>query len=91
MTQANTTTAINEATGRVRAVSFNSNESDPYILFHQSPDELSDETMRRYYAEWRGTNAEPDEDEEFENFLEWLEAGKGFINLTVADRMINFD
>lgn len=69
----------------VRTVSFNGKIDDPYVIFHDSPGELSDKRLRELYEEWanagsKASAAEADGEMEdnpgamdFENYLDWLE------------------
>lgn len=82
---------IISGTSGVRTISFNQNSNDPYVIFHETENELSDERLDELHREWRGTNGAPEENEEFEVFLQWLEAEKGFVYLPVVGAMKNFE
>lgn len=81
---------IRNGSGGVRTVCFNENHTDPYVMLHDSAEELNDARLDELYAQWRAGNEKPEENEQFENFLSWLESDKGFIYLPVVDAMKMF-
>lgn len=74
----------------IRTISFNHHSSDPYVMYHESAEELSDARLDALYGEWRSSHDEPEENEDFENFLDWLTEKNGFVYLPVAEAMKNF-
>lgn len=87
------TITINNLTSRVRTISFR-NSQDPYVMYHPDAEELSNGRLEELFAEWqssRSGNDSPEETEEFEVFLTWLEDEKGFTYLAVTDEMYCFN
>lgn len=84
--------ALDAVQGKMRTVSFGGNVSDPYILFHNDEDALSDRRIEQLYTEWLAESRdEPEDDEDFEKFLDRLEAEHDYRSVRVADRMFHVD
>ena len=78
-----------------RTISFNGNTTDPYIIVHNDPDQLSDDAIKARHAEYLSSRPEPADEEDddapvlyFEGFLEWLERIHGYRQIIVAERML---
>lgn len=87
------TITIPEGAMNVRAFIFR-DDHDPYVLWHDNPEQLSDEIIQSYLAEWLTKSPEfleEDSAENFEEFFYWLEREKGFVDLIVADSAYKFD
>ena len=78
----------------VRTLSFNGGNGDPYVLYHTGgAEKLDDATLRGEYRIWIETQtggAYPDQAEHFEEFLEYLEEEKGYVQLAPAFEMYEF-
>jgi hypothetical protein len=78
-----------------RTISFNGNNSDPYIIAHDDADQLSDSQIKARHTEYlERENESPDEEDEdapvldFEGFLNYLEEKHSYRQIIVADRML---
>jgi len=78
---------IRTGSGGIRTICFNDNRTDPYVMMHNSAEELIDGRLDELYTQWQATNELPEENEQFENFLSWLESDKGYVYLPVVDAM----
>jgi hypothetical protein len=93
MPQKPKTITLNNQEHNVRTVAFGDAHHDPYVLAHRRTEALFDEELSRLYAEWSNISLEnsPEEAEEFEQFLDWLEDNHGYLSLLVADSMYIFE
>lgn len=73
-----------------RTFSLANNIEDPYILFHTNAEQLSDERIGELFSQWRSANDEPENEEEFEKFLDWLNYQHGFFQIGTINDMFHF-
>lgn len=77
--------------GTVRAVSFEGNFTDPYLLWHVAGEQaLSDGVLETLAENWKSAYGDFGEAEKFEDFLTWLEVRHGYRQIIVSDKTLDF-
>ena len=86
-----TTEIIKSINHRIRSISFSEKTNDPYLLGHDDTLQLSDEILRSHYLEYKSESDAPSfDDEDFEEFLSWLEDRYDYFQVITADAMLAF-
>lgn len=75
----------------VRAISFEGNIADPYLLWHDAGEQaLNDNVLENLAKNWKAAHGGFSDASAFEDFLTWLEVERGYRQIIVSDKILDF-